>query len=59
MYSACVTDCGWSTAGVPALASITATCAGQAGTAETSGAAAASLESSTGSAVAATTSSST
>lgn len=38
MYSACVTDCGWSSAGIPALASITATCAGEVGTGETSGA---------------------
>jgi len=41
MYSACVTDCGWSSAGIPALASITATCAGEGGTGETSGASAA------------------
>jgi hypothetical protein len=40
MYSACVTDCGWSSAGIPALASITATCAGEVGTGETSGASA-------------------
>jgi hypothetical protein len=37
MYSACVTDCGWSSAGIPALASITATCAGEVGAGETSG----------------------
>ena len=28
MYQGCVTDCGWSTAGIPALAEITSTCNG-------------------------------
>jgi hypothetical protein len=59
MYSACVTDCGWSSAGIPALASITATCAGEVGAAETSGAspatAVATGSSSTGGSAATTT----
>jgi len=37
VYSACVTDCGWASAGIPPLASISATCGRNTETVQASG----------------------